>query len=51
MSSTTVTSTDLAGKYKLISRGKVRDLYEISRDTILFVATDRVSAFDVVRYF
>lgn len=32
----------------LCSRGKVRDLYEINEDTLLFVATDRISAFDVV---
>jgi phosphoribosylaminoimidazole-succinocarboxamide synthase len=48
MSPTSVTSTNLGGLYKLISRGKVRDLYEISQNVILFVATDRVSAFDVV---
>ncbi|GAA5888597.1 hypothetical protein JCM6882_009012 [Rhodosporidiobolus microsporus] len=35
---------------KLIARGKVRDIYEVpSRDdALLFVATDRVSAFDVI---
>jgi phosphoribosylaminoimidazole-succinocarboxamide synthase len=33
---------------KLFSRGKVRDLYEVSRDRLLVVATDRLSAFDVV---
>jgi phosphoribosylaminoimidazole-succinocarboxamide synthase len=32
---------------KLINRGKVRDIYEIG-DTLLIVATDRMSAFDVV---
>jgi phosphoribosylaminoimidazole-succinocarboxamide synthase len=32
---------------KLLSRGKVRDLYEIGND-LLLVATDRLSAFDVV---
>ena len=31
----------------LLSRGKVRDLYEIDGD-LLLVATDRLSAFDVV---
>ena len=29
-------------------RGKVRDVYEVDRDRLLLVATDRVSAFDVV---
>ena len=32
---------------KLFNRGKVRDVYEI-RDCLLIVATDRISAFDVV---
>src|SRR5688572_31981856 len=29
-------------------RGKVRDVYEVDDDRLLLVATDRVSAFDVV---
>jgi phosphoribosylaminoimidazole-succinocarboxamide synthase len=33
---------------RLIHRGKVRDIYEIDRDHLLIVATDRLSAFDVV---
>ena len=33
---------------KFVSRGKVRDVYEISDDRLLIVATDRLSAFDVV---
>jgi phosphoribosylaminoimidazole-succinocarboxamide synthase len=34
---------------KLLSRGKVRDVYETSDpDALLFVATDRISAYDVV---
>jgi phosphoribosylaminoimidazole-succinocarboxamide synthase len=32
----------------LIARGKVRELYQVDTDQLLFVATDRVSAFDVV---
>ena len=32
----------------LLRRGKVRDVYEAGADTVLLVATDRVSAFDVV---
>ena len=31
-----------------IARGKVRDIYEVDADRLLLVATDRVSAFDVV---
>jgi phosphoribosylaminoimidazole-succinocarboxamide synthase len=33
---------------RLFSRGKVRDVYSISEDQLLVVATDRLSAFDVV---
>ena len=32
----------------LINRGKVRDVYEVDADHLLIVATDRLSAFDVV---
>jgi phosphoribosylaminoimidazole-succinocarboxamide synthase len=32
----------------LHASGKVRDVYEIDRDRLLFVATDRISAFDYV---
>ena len=30
------------------SRGKVRDIYELAGDKLLIVATDRISAFDVI---
>ena len=33
---------------KLHGRGKVRDIYELQGDLLLIVATDRLSAFDVV---
>jgi phosphoribosylaminoimidazole-succinocarboxamide synthase len=33
---------------KLFSQGKVRDVYEVSGGRLLIVATDRLSAFDVV---
>lgn len=35
---------------QLLARGKVRDIYSIPEheDVLLFVATDRVSAFDVI---
>ena len=32
----------------LLRRGKVRDVYAVDPDTLLIVATDRISAFDVV---
>jgi phosphoribosylaminoimidazole-succinocarboxamide synthase len=42
-----VTETALT-EYPLVSRGKVRDIYETSTDTLLIVTTDRMSAFDVI---
>ena len=33
---------------KLHASGKVRDVYELDEDHLLFVATDRISAFDYV---
>lgn len=41
-----ISQTDLSG-LKLLRRGKVRDIYEYG-DKLLLVATDRISAFDVV---
>jgi phosphoribosylaminoimidazole-succinocarboxamide synthase len=35
-------------QFKLISRGKVRDIYEVSNDQLLLVTTDRISAFDCI---
>ena len=32
----------------LVARGKVRDVYAVGEDRLLLVATDRISAFDVV---
>ncbi len=32
----------------LLHRGKVRDIYEVDRDNLLIVQTDRISAFDVI---
>ncbi|MGW8286676.1 MAG: phosphoribosylaminoimidazolesuccinocarboxamide synthase [Desulfobulbales bacterium] len=46
MSETPVSKTDYK-ELNLIHRGKVRDLYEVE-DKLLMVATDRISAFDVV---
>ncbi len=44
--SQSITQTNLEG-LKLINRGKVRDLYEVG-DNLLMVATDRISAYDVI---
>jgi phosphoribosylaminoimidazole-succinocarboxamide synthase len=32
----------------LLARGKVRDIYAVGSDRLLMVASDRLSAFDVV---
>lgn len=42
-----VTQTDIK-EYPLLSRGKVRDIYEIDEDRLLIVTTDRISAYDVI---
>lgn len=39
--------TNLPG-VELLSRGKVRDIYAVGNDNLLVVATDRISAFDVI---
>jgi phosphoribosylaminoimidazole-succinocarboxamide synthase len=39
---------DLAQYLPLVASGKVRELYELDADTLLFVATDRISAYDVI---
>jgi phosphoribosylaminoimidazole-succinocarboxamide synthase len=43
---TAIAATDLP--LRRIGRGKVRDIYEVDDERLLLVATDRVSAFDVV---
>ena len=42
----TISETDF-GELKLLKRGKVRDVYDLG-EHLLMVATDRISAFDVV---
>ena len=44
---TTLLQSDLPG-LNLIHRGKVRDVFDLGNDMLLMVATDRLSAFDVV---
>ncbi len=41
-----ITKTEFAG-LKLFQRGKVRDIYDLG-DKLLFVVSDRISAFDVI---
>jgi phosphoribosylaminoimidazole-succinocarboxamide synthase len=43
----TLTTSEIAG-LPLVHRGKVRETYEVDDDHLLLVATDRLSAFDVV---
>ena len=43
----TVSYTEIPG-LEAIGRGKVRDLYAVGEDRLLLVASDRISAFDVV---
>lgn len=43
---TAIQQTDLP--FPLVARGKVRDVYDVGGDRLLMVATDRISAFDVV---
>ena len=38
----------MEGVLPLIASGKVRDLYDVDPNTLLFVATDRISAYDVI---
>jgi len=45
--STTLLQSNLPG-LELLHRGKVRDVYALDHDRLLMVATDRLSAFDVV---
>lgn len=42
-----VIKTDIP-ELKLLSRGKVRDIYELDEKSLLIVTTDRMSAFDVI---
>ncbi|KAI9641062.1 Bifunctional purine biosynthetic protein ade1 [Ciborinia camelliae] len=47
MSESALTTLTLNGLPK-IAEGKVRNLYEIDEKTLLFVASDRISAYDVI---
>ena len=44
--STAIATTSLP--FPLLRRGKVRDVYDVGGERLLIVATDRISAFDVV---
>jgi len=42
------TTADLGASLPLLASGKVRELYEVDSKTLLFVASDRISAYDVI---
>lgn len=48
MTSSAIVKIDIKNKLPLVASGKVRDLYAIDDDTLLFVASDRISAYDVI---
>lgn len=48
MSTEALVEIDLQGKLKRVASGKVRDVFEIDSETLLFVASDRISAYDVI---
>lgn len=47
MSAATVLQTSLSD-LQLVRRGKVRDVYAVDEESLLIVATDRISAFDCI---
>ena len=47
MPSAAVTKVEL-GSLQLRSSGKVREIYDLDADTVLFTTSDRISAYDVV---
>jgi hypothetical protein len=48
MASTAMVEVDVQGKLEKLASGKVRDLFHIDSRTLLFVASDRISAYDVI---
>ena len=48
MSTEALVEIDLQDKLKRVASGKVRDVFEIDSETLLFVASDRISAYDVI---
>lgn len=42
-----ITKIEVPGLKKIAS-GKVREIFEVDEETLLFVATDRISAYDVI---
>ena len=40
--------SNVGNSLQLVASGKVRELYDIDSKSLLFVATDRISAYDVI---
>lgn len=45
---TPVLRTDLRNYLPLIASGKVREIYELDKSTLLFVTTDRISGMMII---
>lgn len=43
-----LTTTNIQSALPFVAKGKVRDIYSVDQSTLLFVATDRISAYDVI---
>ncbi|KMU84460.1 phosphoribosylaminoimidazole-succinocarboxamide synthase [Coccidioides immitis H538.4] len=41
-------ASNLGEIFPLVAQGKVREIYKIDEETLLFVASDRISAYDVI---
>ena len=48
MANIATVAIDLQGNLEKIASGKVRDLFKVDEERLLFIVSDRVSAFDVV---
>jgi hypothetical protein len=48
MASSTVVEVDIRDSLPKVASGKVRDLFAVDEQTLLFIASDRISAYDVV---
>ena len=48
MASSTVVEVDIRGSLPKVASGNVRDLFAVDEQTLLFIASDRISAYDVV---
>ena len=48
MSNTLALTSSQLHSLPLLARGKVRDNYAVGNDRLLMVASDRISAFDVI---